>query len=145
MKNDKIVFCHVLSEAQVGQLHSLFQNEWWSAGRSLADVRVMLQHSDFIFGIVAPQSQELLSFARILTDRVFKAAIFDVIVHPAHRHAGLGSKLMAHILSHEDIARVQHIELYCLPERAQFYQRHDFTAELGELLFLRRTNQSKLL
>jgi GNAT superfamily N-acetyltransferase len=145
MNNGEVIFCHALSEAQVGQLHSLFQNEWWSAGRSLADVRVMLQNSDFIFGVVAPGSQELLAFARILTDRVFKAVIFDVIVHPAHRGAGLGSKLMAHILAHDEIARVQHVELYCLPERALFYQRHDFTAELGELLFLRRSNQVKSL
>jgi len=141
MKNVEVIFFNALSEAQVGQLHSLFQNEWWSAGRSLADVRVMLQNSDFTFLIVAPGSQELLAFARVLTDRVFKAIIFDVIVHPAHRDAGLGSKLMAHILAHDEIARVQHIELYCLPERARFYQRHDFTAELGELLFLRRSNQ----
>ncbi len=105
----------------------------------------MLQNSDFIFGMVTPESQELLAFARILTDRVFKAMVFDVIVHPAHRQAGVGSLLMTHILARPEIARVQHIELYCLPERVRFYQRHDFTAELGELLFLRRSNQLKPL
>ena len=101
----------------------------------------MLQNSDFILGIVAPESQELLAFARILTDRVFKALVLDVIVHPEHRQAGLGSLLMAHFLAQPDIARVRHIELYCLPERAEFYQRQGFTAELGELLFMRRFDQ----
>ena len=130
-----------LSEEQAQQLHSLYQREWWTVGRSLADVRTMLQHSDFVFAIAAPDTQELLAFARVLTDRVFKALMLDVIVHPDHRSAGLGSLLMAHIMAHPTLSRVRHIELYCLPERADFYQRHGFTSELGELHFMRRTNE----
>jgi ribosomal protein S18 acetylase RimI-like enzyme len=145
VKSCDLIICHALSESQTGQLHSRFQNEWWSAGRSFADVRVMLQNSDFIFGIVATESQELLAFARILTDRVFKAVIFDVIVHPARRHASLGTLLMAHLFEHPELANVRHFELYCLPERAGLYQQDGFTAELGELLFLRRSNQLKPL
>ena len=57
----------VLSEAQAEQLHSLYQREWWSVGRSLADVQTILQHSDFVFAIAAPDTQELLAFARVLT------------------------------------------------------------------------------
>jgi GNAT superfamily N-acetyltransferase len=132
---------NALSETQTQQLHSLYQREWWTVGRSLADVRTMLQHSDFVFAIAAPDTQELLAFARVLTDRVFKALVLDVIVHPDHRSAGLGSFLMAHILAHPVIARVRHTELYCLPERADFYQRHGFTSELGELHLMRRVNE----
>ncbi len=130
-----------LSETQAEQLHSLYQGEWWTAGRSLADVRTMLQHSDFVFGIAAPGSAQLLAFARVLTDRVFKALVLDVIVHPEHRSAGLGSYLMAHILAHPVVSNVRHIELYCLPERAEFYQRQGFTSELGELRLMRRPNE----
>lgn len=140
MNPGDLVIFRALSDVQVGKLHALFQNEWWSAGRSLADVRVMLENSDFVFAVVDPESQELLAFARILTDRVFKAVIFDVIVHPAHRQAGLGSMLMANILALPEIARVRHIELYCLPERVEFYRQQGFTSELGELRFMRRSH-----
>ena len=129
---------NVLSEAQAEQLHSLYQREWWTVGRSLADVRTMLQHSDFVFAIAAPETQELLAFARVLTDHVFKALVLDVIVHPDHRSVGLGSFLMAHMIAHPVLSRVRHIELYCLPERAEFYQRQGFTSELGELRLMRR-------
>ena len=132
---------NALSEAQTQQLHSLYQREWWTVGRSLADVRTMLQHSDFVFAIAAPDTEELLAFARVLTDHVFKALVLDVIVHPDHRSAGLGSFLMAHIMGHPVLSRVRHIELYCLPERAEFYRRHGFTSELGELHFMRRTKE----
>lgn len=130
-----------LSEAQTEQLHSLYQGEWWTVGRSLADVRTMLQHSDFVFAIAAPGTQQLLAFARVLTDRVFKALVLDVIVHPDHRSAGLGSFLMAHIAAHPVLSRVRHIELYCLPGRATFYQRRGISSELGELRFMRRVNE----
>ena len=132
-----------LSEAQVEQLHSLYQGEWWTAGRSFADVRTILEYSDFVFGIAAPGSAQLLAFARVLTDRVYKALVLDVIVHPEHRSAGLGSYLMAHILAHPILSKVRHIELYCLPEREEFYRRQGFTSELGELLLMRRSKEHK--
>jgi len=133
---------YALSEEQTEQLHLLYQHEWWSVGRTLADVRAMLQHSDFVFGIVTPDTQQLLAFARVLTDRVFKALVLDVIVHPDYRSAGLGTFLMTHILGHPVLSRVRHVELYCLPERADFYQRQGFTSELGELLFMRRSSDA---
>ena len=132
---------NALSQAPTEQLHSLYQRKWRTVGRSLADVRTMLQHSDFVFAIAAADSHKLLAFARVLTDRVFKALVLDVIVHPDHRSAGLGSFLMAHIMAHPVLSRVRHIELYCLPERADFYQRHGFTSELGQLHFMRRVNE----
>jgi GNAT superfamily N-acetyltransferase len=131
----------VLSEAQIQQLHSLYQGEWWTAKRSMADVRTVLDHSDFIFGVVTVDSQQLVGFTRVLSDRVFKALLFDVIVHPEHRGAGLGSILMKHILQHPVLSRVRHVELYCLPERREFYRRHGFTADLGELQLMRRVNE----
>ena len=129
---------NALSQAQTIQLHALYEGEWWTLGRSLPEVRVMLAHSDFVFAACDPKSHELLAFARVLTDRVFKAVIFDVIVHPDHRSAGLGSLLMQHICEHPVLRTVRHIELYCLPERADFYARLGFTAELGNLQLMRR-------
>ncbi len=133
---------NALTEAQILELHSLFQQEWWSVGRSLEDVRTMLQHSTLVFAISDPDTHRLNAFARVLSDRVFKALVLDVIVHPMHRAASLGSALMAHMMGHPALSKVRHFELYCLPERAMFYQRLGFTSELGDLLFMRRTQES---
>lgn len=132
-----------LSETQIGQLHSLYQREWWTTGRSLADVRTMLEHSDFIFGIANPDSDELLAFARAITDRVFKALVLDVIVHPDHRSEGLGSFLMQQVITHPVLSRVRHLDLFCLPERSEFYRRQGFTSEVGELILMRRCNETQ--
>lgn len=127
-----------LSAGQTAQLLALYQNEWWSKGRSLAETQAMLEHSDFIFGMWDSMAQQLLAFARVLTDHVFKALILDVIVHPDHRGAGLGAALMENILQHPVLSKVPHVELYCLPERVKFYERLGFTSDLGTLKFMRR-------
>ena len=111
-----------------------------SKGRSLEDVRTMLAHCDFVFGVVARDSPKLLGFARVISDGVYKAFIFDVIIHPEHRSEGLGTFLMESLMAHPVLSRVRHIELYCLPERVPFYERHGFSAEVGEIVLMRRTS-----
>lgn len=135
---DQYSATHTLSESQTDQLEVLFQKQWWSGGRSADDVRRLLRHSNVVFGIIDNATQELVAFARVLTDTVIKAWIFDVIVHEDHRGTGLGTKLMEQILAHPEIKAVRHVELYCRSEKLEFYQRHGFSADLGDVNLMRR-------
>lgn len=74
-----------LSEKQVEELTTLYQKEWWSQGRRLDDVRRMLAGTDLVFAFEDAQSGELAAFARVLTDGVYRAYLFDVIVKETHR------------------------------------------------------------
>ena len=127
-----------LTDDQIEQLHQLYQNEWWTQGRSLDDVRRIVDFSDFVFGICESESKRLVAFARVLTDRVVKVLIFDVIVEPDYRGRGLGAALMEQMLGHPELSGVKHFELYCLPELAPFYEQWGFSGELGRLLLMRR-------
>jgi predicted GNAT family N-acyltransferase len=138
---DDIQYIERLTVPQMEQLHQLYQGEWWTKGRSLADVRTMIEGSDHVFGFCEPRSERLVAFARVLTDGVFKALIFDVIVDPAYRGRGLGKDIMNRILEHPTLSRVKHFELCGLSEMIPFYTRWGFTAELGELCFMRRESQ----
>ena len=129
---------HELSETQVKALWRLFHDEWWTAGRTPEGVRAMLDGSHLAFALVG-DGGELAAFARVLTDGVYKALVLDVIVAPSWRGEGLGRRLMGAILGHPDLAGVQHFELYCLPEMIPFYEQWGFTADLGDLRFLRRS------
>jgi GNAT superfamily N-acetyltransferase len=128
-----------LTEAQTLELHALYQGEWWTKGRTLEDIRTMLAHTTFVFGVVAADSGMLLAFARVLSDHVYKAFLYDVIVHPDHRSAGLGSLLLEHIMAHPILSKARHFELYCLPERFPLYERYGFTLGIGEPQLMRRT------
>ncbi len=126
-----------LSPKQIRKLHQLFQNEWWTNTRDLGDVEEMLKHTDFIFALIEDGSEELIAFARVLSDWVFKALIMDVVVHPLHRDSGLGKELMERILKHDDFKKVGHFELYCLENMVPYYERWGFTSELRPVTFMR--------
>ncbi len=48
----------------------------------------MLQNSTFVFGIV--KDNKLVAFCRVLSDFVYKAIIFDVIVDKNYRGESIG-------------------------------------------------------
>ena len=129
---------HTLSDAHVTQLHELYQGEWWTRGRTLEATRTLLEHSDLVFALCEPATDRLVAFARVLTDRVFKALIFDVIVQADLRSQGVGQRLVEEVISHPVLAGVEHIELYCRPERFEFYRRLGFSEDLGSLKLMRR-------
>jgi len=132
---------HRLTDAQVAELLGLYRNEWWTRERQEADVRRMLEHTDIVVGLCeggrAGAPGRLVAFARVVTDYVYKATLYDVIVAPDYRGRGLGPLLMNAVLSHPAVAKVAHAELYCLLELVPFYRTLGFTDELGGLRLMR--------
>lgn len=127
-----------LSGPQIEQLWHMFQAEWWSRDRRIEDVRRAVQHSDLIFAFCDPATGRLAAFARVLTDYVYKAVIFDVIVDRPHRHTGVGRLLLESMTSHPALLFVENLELYCRPELVAFYRKWGFCADLDELCFMRK-------
>jgi GNAT superfamily N-acetyltransferase len=126
-----------LSEAQIDRLVELYAYEWWTRDRSRKAVVAMLAGSDVTLALV-DEAGELIAFARALTDGVFKAMIFDVIVAPAHRGGGTGDHLMHRMLEHPRLRQVRHKELYCLPEMVPFYARQGFSTDNGGVVLMRQ-------
>ena len=130
-----------LSPAQMEQLQGLYQKEWWSTGRTLEETRSVVKHSQIVIGLEDIDGQ-LNGFARVLTDYIFKALIFDLIVSEENRKKGLGEKLMRAILDHPDLQKVKHFELYCLPEMIPFYEKFLFTTDTGKIRLMRYVTRS---
>jgi len=129
---------HTFDDRRTAELLALYQGEWWSRERTLADVQTMLAHCPYVFGFSHPETGQLIAFARVLTDRIFKAFLFDVIVHPAHRDQGLGRAMIRGVLEHPDLREVRHFELYCVPERVEYYRSFGFSDELNRTITLMR-------
>ena len=133
-----LTFTDRLEERHVHELHALYQNEWWTRGRTLDETRRVVEHSDLVFAFLDETDGHLVAFARVITDRVFKALVFDVIVAPERRGDGLGPRLLDRILTHPVLTDVKHLELYCLPELVPFYEQLGFSTELGGVRLMRR-------
>ncbi|MGB3201980.1 MAG: GNAT family N-acetyltransferase [Nodosilinea sp.] len=131
-----LTLIHDLNPAQVEQLHQMYLQEWWSKDRALADVPILLHNSDLLFGLWDADSQRLAAFCRVLSDWIYRAIVFDVIVAADYRKQGLGAKLIEHVTTHPRLAQVECIQLFCTPEMQPFYEKYGFT-QAEQLLMVR--------
>ncbi len=126
-----------LLDRHLPDLMRLYLNEFWCNTRTPADVKTMLANTDIIIGLENSEGQ-LLGFCRLLTDYVYKATLYDLIVDPTYRGQGMGNRLMTLVVEHPRLTTIQHIDLNCLPAMVDFYRRWGFTLELNGLGQMRR-------
>lgn len=127
-----------LTDEGIEQLHGLYGAEWWTSERTLADVTEMVRNTDELVVLWDTDADELVAFARVLTDYVYKALIFDMIVAGTHRGRGYGRRVMERILDHPDLRDVERFELYCRGEMVPFYEQWGFTDDTGGSRLMRR-------
>jgi GNAT superfamily N-acetyltransferase len=129
-----------LTEQQISELTDLYRNEFWSQNRTRQEVAKMLAASDIVIGLI-DESDRLIGFTRVLTDFVYRAVIFDVIVKPTHRSQGVGKQLLDIVIHHPQLQSVEYLGLFCLPDMVPFYERWGFTTEHGGLQVMLRPNK----
>ena len=129
-----------LSERHKQQLLPLYQNEWWSKNRSAHDVETILKGSSFVVGLVHKISDDLIGFARVLTDYFKYAYVYDVIIVPKYRGRDLGKYLIEQALNHPILKEVKYIELTCLEGMCSFYEQFGFTKDYNASVPMRRSN-----
>ena len=122
----------------LAELHALYQDWWWTRGRTLEQTVAAVEGSSLVFGVVDARNERLVGFARVLTDGVLKAMVYDVIVHSAHQRQGLGRFLMEALLADPTIQQIRHLDLYCEAAMQPFYQKWGFAAPAGRPLLLMR-------
>jgi predicted GNAT family N-acyltransferase len=136
---------HAIEPERLPQLLELYAAEWWTEGRTVADVSRMLAASDLVVALIHRPSDRLVGFARVLSDDTYVALVLDVIVANSARRAGLGGLLMDAIVSHPRLAVVQSLELVCQPDLMPFYRRWGFTEQVGQSRLMRRTSDPRLI
>ena len=103
------------------QIYCLYKSQWWTQNRSFDDFVIMLENSNLSLACYN-DVDELLGFSRVLTDRVFKAIIFDVMVTPDFQGQGIGQKMVRQIENHPELSNVKSFELFCPESISAFYE-----------------------
>lgn len=119
------------------QLMQLYRSEWWTSHRTAEQVRELVKWSDLVVGLCDAADDRLVAFARVLTDRTFRAFIFDVIVAADYRGRGLGHRLIDEVLSNPGVKGVEQVELYCRPELVPFYESLGFARPDSGVVLMR--------
>jgi ribosomal protein S18 acetylase RimI-like enzyme len=107
------------------QLHKLFRQAPWAKERTIEDVKLMLRHTDVTLCVW--DGDQLVGFGRVLTDFVYRATIWDVIVDKAYQKQGIGTEIVRRLLNHP---RLKHVELFWLcTRRPGFYEKFGFSSK----------------
>lgn len=118
-----------LDRGDAPDLHALFQSHEGWAWRNLADVRAALTNADDAVGLETVETGTIVAAARILTDFVYYARIYDVIVAADHCGEGLGTQLMEAVVERPAVTETARVTLRCDRELVPFYERVGFTVE----------------
>lgn len=131
-------FVERLTPPQTDQLVELYTQAWWSHDRTKTDILKCLTNSTVVVG-VATTSGQLVGFARVISDQVFRAVIFDLIVHESMRGKGIGAALVKAIISHDTLSEVEYFDLYCNAETQEYYGTLGFEEIKHDVKLMRYT------
>lgn len=104
----------------------LFQQAAWAAGRSVEESKEMVAHTQVM--ITAWEGSRLVGCGRVLTDFVYRASIWDVIVDVPYQGRDIGSSVIRRILHHPALQRVELFWL-CTRDQQPFYELLGFSAK----------------
>lgn len=120
---------------RLGALQTLLdRHSFWAAGRSRAQLALMLRHSQAVVSVW--RGPELVGFGRATSDGVFRAVLWDVVVAGEHQGEGLGRRIVEALLHCPAVERAERVYLMTT-NSAGFYRRLGFSADHGQELLLR--------
>jgi len=121
------------SPIDLDQLQELFQAAaFWAKDRRIEDMAIAIANSrpvvsvwdnDHSFGELC--RKRLIGFARATSDGIYRATIWDVVIHPDYQGAGLGRKLVETVLMHPHVNRVERVYLMTTNQQ-NFYKKIGF-------------------
>ena len=124
MKYSQIQFSHSLADIDLYQLQELFNlAAFWAKGRSIKDWSIALANSEPVISVW--DRELLIGFARATSDGIYRATIWDVVIHPDYQGNGLGSKLVETVLSHPRMQKVERVYLMTTHQE-EFYKKIGF-------------------
>lgn len=133
----------VLDADQLGKLCALFRRAaFWAKDRTEQGMERAIAHSHPV--VTAWDADRLIGFARATSDGVFRATIWDVVVHPDYQGAGLGRRLVETLIDHPHMNQVERTYLTTTYQQ-RFYERIGFERNSTTTMVLRHQSLAECL
>lgn len=137
-----IQFCFYREETQdvctreldLHELQALFEKTaHWAQERRVEDWAIAIANSNPI--VTAWDGDRLIGFSRAVSDGIYRATIWDVVIDPDYQGAGLGRKLVETVLMHPHVNRVEKVYLVTTHQQS-FYKRIGFECNTNTTMVL---------
>lgn len=93
------------SKLDIEIIHDYLCNQsYWAQGRTIEEVKISIENST-CFGVY-DKNENLVGFARVITDVSVLAWLLDVFILEEHRQQGLGKLLVKTVVEHPDFSLV---------------------------------------
>ncbi|WP_008313631.1 GNAT family N-acetyltransferase [Leptolyngbya sp. PCC 6406] len=117
-------YVEALDANGLSQLQGLFEvAAFWACDRTPEAMATAITHSHPV--VIAWDGDHLIGFSRATSDGVYRATIWDVVIHPDYQGAGLGRRLVETVLAHPHVSRVERVYLMTTHQQS-FYERIGF-------------------
>lgn len=131
---DAYLFYDSKHAVAASELQDLYRYTLWGRSRSIEGIEAMLEGTGMCFS--ARCDQKLVGFCRVITDFIYRASLWDVMVHPEHQGQGVGSALVDYALTHPAIKKIPLILTYT-SEWGAFMASRGFENREGAMMMLR--------
>ncbi len=134
MDNRHIRFSDRHEEVDLEQLQGLLRiGAFWAKDRTLAGLAIAISNSKPV--VTVWDGDRLIGHARATSDGIYRATIWDVVIDPDYRGAGLGRKLVQTVLAHPNICDVERVYLMTTHQQ-KFYEQIGFEQNSSNTLIL---------
>lgn len=124
MDRTEIKFSQDKAKIDLYQLQALFNlAAFWAVDRQIFDLEVAVTNSNPV--VTVWHGEKLIGFARGTSDGIYRATIWDVVIHTDYRSLGLGSELVKNILAHPSFQGVERVYLMTT-HKQKFYEQIGF-------------------
>lgn len=134
MDHRHIRFSDRHEDVDLEQLQELFKmGAFWAKDRTVAGLAIAIANSKPV--VTVWDGDCLIGHARATSDGVYRANIWDVVINPDYRGAGLGRKLVQTVLAHPHICNVERVYLMTTHQQ-KFYEHIGFEQNSSTTLVL---------
>lgn len=113
----------------------LYQNVGWWEDRKESEIEAILERT---ISVGAWIDDELVGFARAVTDGKFRAYVEDVVVHHQYRRKDIGTQIIKRLL--HELEHIDIISLFCDETLIPFYESAGFRSSSSQYV-LHRTKK----
>jgi ribosomal protein S18 acetylase RimI-like enzyme len=112
---------HDCSLANLDEMQQIYSSVGWKR-HDTEIIRKILASSTHV--TIAMDGQRMIGFGRAISDGVFNAAIYDVVVHPDYQRRGIGKRIMEDLLHR--LRDISCVHLIATTGNELFYRRVGF-------------------
>jgi ribosomal protein S18 acetylase RimI-like enzyme len=143
MDHRHIRFSDRYEEVDLEQLQGLLRvGAFWAKERTLAGLAIAIANSKPV--VTVWDGDRLIGHARATGDGIYRATIWDVVIAPEYRGAGLGRKLVQTVLAHPNVCDVERVYLMTTHQQ-KFYEQIGFEQNSSTTLVLLNGDRDRQL